>query len=58
MTEAFDTAMERFDAENSRDPNQENGRPRELLYAERLTAWVVKLAPDARAACNGWADCV
>ena len=47
MTEAFDTAMERFDAENSRDPNQENGRPRELLYAERLTAWVLKLAPAA-----------
>ena len=47
MTEAFDTAMERFDAENARDPNQENGRPRELLYAERLTAWVLKLAPNA-----------
>ena len=22
-------------------------RPRELVYAERLTAWVLKLAPDA-----------
>ena len=47
MTEAFDTAIARFDAENARDPNQENGRPRAWLYAERLTAWVLKLAPDA-----------
>ena len=42
-------ALERFDAENSRDPNTEvaEGRahPRELLYARRLSAWVARLCP-------------
>ena len=47
MNEKFKSAMARFDAKNSRDPNLENGRPRELLYAERLTQWVLKLAPNA-----------
>jgi len=47
MTERFAAALARFDAENARDPHQEEGRPRELLYAERLTGWVKKLAPDA-----------
>jgi len=50
-SERFQRAIRRFDEENSRDPNVEvvNGasRPRELVYAERLTAWVLKLAPDA-----------
>jgi hypothetical protein len=43
----FDAALARFDAENSRDPNLESVRPRELLYAQRLTDWVLKLCPDA-----------
>ena len=47
MNEKFLSALRRFDAENSRDPNSENGRPRELLYAQRLTDWVLKLCPDA-----------
>jgi hypothetical protein len=47
VNEKFNAAIARFDAENSRDPNLENGRPRELLYAERLTSWVMKLCPDA-----------
>lgn len=47
MSENFTAALRRFDEENSRDPHQENGRPRELLYAERLTGWVLKLSPDA-----------
>jgi len=47
MTDRFAAALARFDAENARDPHQEAGRPRELLYAERLTAWVLKLAPQA-----------
>jgi hypothetical protein len=47
MNEKFNAARARFDAENSRDPNLENGRPRELLYAERLTNWVLKLCPEA-----------
>jgi hypothetical protein len=46
-TARYQTALRRFDEENARDPNIENGRPRELLYAERLTDWVLKLCPDA-----------
>jgi hypothetical protein len=49
--DAFEKAIERFDAENARDPNlQRDGgaqQPRELLYARRLTDWVLKLAPAA-----------
>ncbi len=47
MNEKFLLAAARFDAENSRDPNSENGQPRERLYAERLTEWVHKLCPSA-----------
>lgn len=43
----FEAAIRRFDAENSRDPNLENGQPRELLYAQRLTGWVLRLCPEA-----------
>ena len=47
----FEAAIRRFDQENSRDPNLEIiegvARPRELVYAERLTDWVLKLCPDA-----------
>ena len=48
---AFQKALERFAAENARDPNLEiaggAGQPRESLYARRLTDWVLKLAPEA-----------
>jgi hypothetical protein len=47
VTESFQKAIAHFDAENARDPNTENGRPRELLYAERLTGWVLRLCPEA-----------
>ena len=47
MNDQFAAAIRRFDEENSRDPNQENGQPRELLYARRLTGWVHQLCPDA-----------
>ena len=57
MNESFTTALRRFDEENSRDPNLENGRPRELLYAERLTDWVLKLCPDAGEALRLAARC-
>jgi hypothetical protein len=47
----FDLAQRRFDEENARDPNSENvdgaPRPRELVYAEWLTGWVLKLCPGA-----------
>ena len=47
----FEAALRRFDEENSRDPNVETAdgatHPRELLYARRLTDWVLRLCPDA-----------
>ena len=47
----FEAATRRFDEENSRDPNHETAggvsHPRELLYAGRLTNWVLRLCPDA-----------
>jgi Domain of unknown function (DUF4202) len=43
----FEAAIRRFDEENSRDPNLENSHPRELLYAGRLTNWVLRLCPNA-----------
>jgi Domain of unknown function (DUF4202) len=43
----FEAAIRRFDEENSRDPNLENSQPRELLYARRLTDWVLRFAPNA-----------
>ncbi len=47
----FAEAIRRFDAENSRDPNTENADgqniPRELIYAQWLTDWVLKLSPNA-----------
>ena len=50
-SQRFEAALRRFDGENSRDPNTEtvNGisHPRELLYAQRLTDWVLRLCPDA-----------
>lgn len=50
-SEKFKRALARFDEENSRDPNHElvDGRhvPRELIYAQWLTNWVVRLCPEA-----------
>jgi hypothetical protein len=47
----FETALHRFDEENSRDPNREEAdgvpQPRELVYARWLTDWVLKLCPEA-----------
>lgn len=51
MTKKFDEAIRRFDEENSRDPHREEAGggslPRELLYAQRLTDWVTRLAPGS-----------
>jgi len=47
----FAAALRRFDAENARDPNLETAdgiaQPRELLYARRLSDWMLRLCPDA-----------
>jgi hypothetical protein len=57
----FAAAVRRFDEENSRDPNSETNagvaHPRELLYAQRLTDWVLRLAPDASEALRLAARC-
>ena len=40
--------MERFDEYNSEDPNREaDGTPKELLYAQRMSAWLEKLHSEA-----------
>jgi hypothetical protein len=46
----FARALARFDEENAKDPNIEvadKPYPRELLYAQRLYAWVTRLASNA-----------
>ena len=47
----LEAALRRFDEENARDPNTESAdgvaQPRELLYARRLSDWVLRLCPDA-----------
>jgi hypothetical protein len=47
VNKQFVEAMRRFDEANSGDPNREDSQPRELLYSERLTGWVMRLCPDA-----------
>jgi hypothetical protein len=47
----FDRAIARFDAANALDPNRETvagaERPKELLYAERMSAMLARYLPDA-----------
>lgn len=47
----FLEAWRRFDEENGQDPNlivvEGVAHPQELLYAERLTDWVLRLVPEA-----------
>ena len=54
-------ALAAFDAANARDPNLEFAdgahQPRELLYAQRLTEWVLRLRPDASEALRLAARC-
>jgi len=51
LTPRFETAIKRFDEENSHDPKriEINGasQPYELIYSQWLTDWVMKLAPEA-----------
>jgi len=51
METRFQEALERFDAANAKDPHRivvdGTEQPHELIYARRLTAWVLRLAPDA-----------
>ena len=47
----FEAAIARLDAANAEDPNTEEANgvtlPKELLYAQRMTTWLHRLAPDA-----------
>ena len=47
----FIDAMSRIDAANSEDPNRETWEgeehPKELIYAQRMTEWLEKMAPHA-----------
>ena len=43
----FDKAIALFDAANAEDPNQEEGQPKELLYAKRMTEMIGRYAPEA-----------
>lgn len=56
-SERFRRAVEAFDRANAEDPNLENGRPRELVHAERLEAWVRRLDPEASEALRLAARC-
>ena len=57
----FEDALRRFDEANSRDPNREivdgTSHPRELLYAQRLVTWVLRLCPGASEALRLAAHC-
>jgi hypothetical protein len=50
-SERFREAIRRFDAANSEDPHHEVvdgvAYPKELLYAQRLTTWLARFAPEA-----------
>jgi hypothetical protein len=60
-SERFRAALREFDEANAHDPNtlMEGGRarPRELLYAQWLTDWVLRLCPQASEALRLAARC-
>jgi len=45
--ERFNRAMALFDAANSQDPNLDEGQPKELLYAKRMSDMIARFAPEA-----------
>jgi uncharacterized protein DUF4202 len=57
----FHQVLRRFDDENARDPNlviiEDTARPRELIYAQWLTDWVLRLCPEASEALQLAARC-
>jgi len=46
-TDRFQRAIALFDAANAEDPNQDQGQPKELLYARRMTEMLDRFAPAA-----------
>jgi hypothetical protein len=51
MTDRIEQALARIDAANAEDPNREFvdgvARPKEAVYAERMTGWLERFSPDA-----------
>ena len=48
MTEKFQRAIAALDAAHAEDPEKDaSGKPKELLYAQRMSAWLERLAPRA-----------
>lgn len=45
--ERFNQAIALFDAANAQDPNTDEGQPKELRYARRMTEMIGRFAPDA-----------
>ena len=45
--ERFKQAIALFDAANALDPNLDEGQPKELLYAQRMTEMIGRFAPEA-----------
>ena len=45
--ERFTKAIALFDAANAQDPNRDEGQPKELLYARRMTDMIGRFAPEA-----------
>ena len=45
--ECFNKAIALFDAANALDPNFDEGQPKELLYAQRMSEMIGRYAPEA-----------
>lgn len=45
--ERFNQAIALFDAANAQDPNTDEGQPKELRYARRMTEMIGRFAPEA-----------
>ncbi len=60
-SERFDAAIAQFDAANAEDPNREavdgRVRPKELVYADRMTAMLARIDPHASEALRLAARC-
>lgn len=48
MADRFEQAIACVDAAHAEDPEKDaSGQPKELVYAQRMSAWLEKLAPDS-----------
>jgi hypothetical protein len=47
MSDPFRSAREAIDSAHAADPEQTDGRPAELVYADAVEDWLVRLMPEA-----------